>query len=387
VIILIPAIPGFAGDLREDAATGTRAIMDYQYKSICRGEESIYGRLHAQGVDPEKYIFFFNLRSYDRLNITRTLREREKESGMKYEELQSAEEDALEAPNEDTDDIRNTKGKAEDMRKKFVHDEESVGRGDQGGVIDPDSIADDAMLTDKKPSTEEWDGEPEDEKHNYFQEELYIHAKVCIVDDRYVICGSANINDRSQLGYHDSELAIVMNDSDKVETVMDGKPYQAGRHAYTLRSILWREHLGLIPPQSLDASQDPNAQPPGDCPNDYLEGEQMEFVKDPLSDELWEDWTNKASTNTGVFRDLFHADPDDDILTFKDYDEFTPNPKADNEHKQGHLYNRDMPVEEVRKELDKIKGHLVWMPLKFLEKEQMAEKGLQVNTWTESIYT
>jgi phospholipase D1/2 len=34
VIIMIPAIPGFAGDLRDDAATGTRAIMDYQYKSI-----------------------------------------------------------------------------------------------------------------------------------------------------------------------------------------------------------------------------------------------------------------------------------------------------------------------------------------------------------------
>jgi phospholipase D1/2 len=50
VIILIPAIPGFAGDLREDAATGTRAIMDYQYKCICRGEHSIFGRLDAQGI-------------------------------------------------------------------------------------------------------------------------------------------------------------------------------------------------------------------------------------------------------------------------------------------------------------------------------------------------
>ena len=27
VIVIIPAIPGFAGDLRSDAATGTRAIM------------------------------------------------------------------------------------------------------------------------------------------------------------------------------------------------------------------------------------------------------------------------------------------------------------------------------------------------------------------------
>ena len=47
IIILIPAIPGFAGDLREDAAMGTRAIMDYQYKSINRGEHSIYGRVKA----------------------------------------------------------------------------------------------------------------------------------------------------------------------------------------------------------------------------------------------------------------------------------------------------------------------------------------------------
>lgn len=54
VIILIPAIPGFAGDLRQVEATGTRAIMDYQYKSICRGEDSIFGQIRAQGVDPTR---------------------------------------------------------------------------------------------------------------------------------------------------------------------------------------------------------------------------------------------------------------------------------------------------------------------------------------------
>jgi len=51
---LIPAIPGFAGDLRQVEATGTRAIMDYQYKSICRGEHSIFGQIKAQGVDPTR---------------------------------------------------------------------------------------------------------------------------------------------------------------------------------------------------------------------------------------------------------------------------------------------------------------------------------------------
>jgi len=46
-----------------------------------------------------------------------------------------------------------------------------------------------------------------------------------------------------------------------------------------------------------------------------------------------------------------------------------------------------MPGEEVRQKLDLIKGHLVWMPLDFLKDAPMAEKGLQINAYTESIYT
>ena len=46
--------------------------------------------------------------------------------------------------------------------------------------------------------------------------------------------------------------------------------------------------------------------------------------------------------------------------------------------KQGHLFDKFTPVEDVKAQLDQIKGHLVWMPLRFLENAQMAEKGLQV---------
>lgn len=38
---------------------------------------------------------------------------------------------------------------------------------------------------------------------------LYIHSKVLLVDDMYALIGSANINDRSLLGYRDSEIAVV----------------------------------------------------------------------------------------------------------------------------------------------------------------------------------
>ena len=93
---------------------------------------------------------------------------------------------------------------------------------------------------------------------------------------------------------------------------MDGKPFEAGYHAATLRRYLWREHLGLLSEQEHDASKDPNAQPPNDCDNDVKEGEEYEFVADPLDEKVWEMWTSRATKNTKIFREIFHADPDDD---------------------------------------------------------------------------
>jgi phospholipase D1/2 len=62
-----------------------------------------------------------------------------------------------------------------------------------------DSISQDAMLNAGKVTEELWEGDAETEKENFIQEELYIHGKVCIIDDRVVICGSANINDRVRI--------------------------------------------------------------------------------------------------------------------------------------------------------------------------------------------
>ncbi|VBB76741.1 Putative Phospholipase D1 [Podospora comata] len=416
VMILIPAVPGFAGDLREDGAIGTRAIMDYQYKSICRGEHSIFEQIKKEGVDPTKHIFFFNLRSYDRLNRTSAIKKQEEESGIKYQELQRAE--AEEVMGEgihgtiDTDGGRDShmghRSEQHGGQARTIHGEmpvnleqareNSVGERDTDikrrfeaakngdmGVDSPVSVAHYAMANQGKLSEVPWDGDEEDEVNHWVQEELYIHAKLLIVDDRIVVCGSSNLNDRSQLGYHDSELSIVMEDTKTFQSTMDGKPYEAGWHAATLRRYLWREHLGLLPPQDLDGSDDPNAQPPGDdSPNDVGDqDDSWKFVEDPLSDELWEMWTSRASKNTEVFRQLFHADPDDHVKTFDDYNGYMP-PKG---VKAGHIFDRMIPSHEVRQKLDQIKGHLVWMPLEFLRDAPMAEKGLQVNSWTESVYT
>ncbi|KAH8114370.1 phospholipase D [Phellopilus nigrolimitatus] len=76
-------------------------------------------------------------------------------------------------------------------------------------------------------------------------EMVYIHGKVCIVDDRLAIIGSANINERSQRGDRDSELASIIRDTDMIDGTMAGKPYKVGRFAHTLRVRLMREHIGV----------------------------------------------------------------------------------------------------------------------------------------------
>lgn len=350
VIIVIPAIPGFAGDLRSDAATGTRAIMDYQYRSLCRGEHSIFEQVRKEGIDPTKHIFVFNLRSYDRLNKTPAMAKQEEQSGLKYQDIQRAEAEEIMGTgiygSEDVEGGKDThmgkghrfglssllsKGEhAKDVAKQNLKDEHQSQASEsqvdkkrrfeaarqEGESESSASVSKCAMANTGKLVDEVWDGDPEEEINNWIQEELYIHAKLLIVDDRIVVCGSSNLNDRSQLGYHDSELSIVMEDSNRIQSTMDGQPYEAGYHAATLRRYLWREHLGLLPPQENDADKDINAKPPGeDTMNDiYSEGagaESYKFVEDPMSDKLWDTWTERAQTNTVIFRQLFHADPDD----------------------------------------------------------------------------
>jgi phospholipase D1/2 len=329
IIIIIPAIPGFAGDLRDNAASGTRAIMDYQYKSICRGEHSIFEQIKAQGVDPTQYIFFFNLRSYDRLNKTPAIVQTEKKTGISYLQVQRAEAEEIMAEGiHGTLDARHRErdqhmGKLKEQKDLKTDPEIQAAISakqrfeeamPQERLNTSTTVAHYAMQGQGSIKDEIWDEEdPESEVQNWIQEELYIHSKLLLVDDRIAVCGSSNLNDRSQQGDHDSELSIVMEDTRKIQSTMAGEPFQAGYHAATLRRFLWREHLGLLPPQPIDAGNEVNAQPPNVNPdnNIYDQDDSWKFVEDPLSDELWEMWTAQADKNTMLFRHLFHADPDD----------------------------------------------------------------------------
>jgi phosphatidylserine/phosphatidylglycerophosphate/cardiolipin synthase-like enzyme len=87
---------------------------------------------------------------------------------------------------------------------------------------------------------------------------IYVHAKVCIVDDVWMTCGSDNFNRRSWT--HDSEItcaAIDATHDDRDPRDPGGSGVGARRLPRDLRLALWSEHLGvraddprLVDPQS-----------------------------------------------------------------------------------------------------------------------------------------
>ncbi|MFB9236835.1 phospholipase D family protein [Plantactinospora siamensis] len=83
---------------------------------------------------------------------------------------------------------------------------------------------------------------------------VYVHAKVCVVDDVWATVGSDNLNRRSWT--HDSELSCAVLDDTRDErapTDPAGLGDGARRYARDLRLRLWREHLDRAPDGSEDA--------------------------------------------------------------------------------------------------------------------------------------
>lgn len=83
---------------------------------------------------------------------------------------------------------------------------------------------------------------------------IYVHSKMMICDDEYIILGSANINDRSMSGCRDTEIAVgCCQPHHKVIEATNGQIILPKGEVFAFRLHLWHEHLGQI----LDEYMDP----------------------------------------------------------------------------------------------------------------------------------
>lgn len=78
---------------------------------------------------------------------------------------------------------------------------------------------------------------------------VYVHSKGIVVDDDYVIVGSANINQRSLAGSRDTEIAVGAY-----------QPHHQSNKGkvYGYRMSLWEEHLGARWPEIMDRPESPD---------------------------------------------------------------------------------------------------------------------------------
>ncbi|KAI9737323.1 MAG: hypothetical protein M1835_003274, partial [Candelina submexicana] len=408
VIVMMPAVPAFAGDLKDNSSLGTRAIMEFQYNSINRGGYSIMETIAKAGYEPTDYIRFYNLRNYDRINCGAPMREAEQRSGISYDNASQQYDNAIGAGYGD-----NSHGQAGyDYDAQYQQYQQGVQQmGDRYGQGKGrwDSVSECYMLGGEDIRNVPWENGNLAEIDAFVSEELYIHSKILVADDRIVLCGSANLNDRSQLGYHDSEICILISDPTPLPSLMNGRPYQASKFAATLRRQLFRKHLGLLKAQDMERA-DANSEPIG-VPNDYDFGSREdEAVTDPLSDNFLNLWNVTARRNTDIFGQIFHPVPHDSVRNWKDYDTFyahffhspdakagTKNgeessdkkpPKAPSKYKWGHVVAENFSpgeqgVREVKEMLAGVRGTLVEMPLLFLIEEDIAKEGLEFNAFTE----
>ncbi|TDH65126.1 uncharacterized protein CCR75_000449 [Bremia lactucae] len=205
VIVLMPLLPAFPGKPDDNDASSLRGVMHWQYRSICRGEHSIYQRLYEEleDDDPFKYIAFFGLRNH--------------------------------------------------------------------------SVCEDAQAQ---------------------TEEVYIHSKLMIVDDRACIIGSANINERSMCGDRDSEIAVLIEDDEIEEgiTIADGV-YNVGKFAHSFRMKLFEEHFGVQPGTPL----------------------YQKYV-DPVNKEAWFSMQEQAMANYQIYDSVFGCLPSDSVTSFAQID-------------------------------------------------------------------
>ncbi|KAH7277174.1 hypothetical protein KP509_39G037700 [Ceratopteris richardii] len=87
---------------------------------------------------------------------------------------------------------------------------------------------------------------PESGSHQQLAQEfrrfmIYVHSKMMIVDDEYIIVGSANINQRSMDGGRDTEIAVGAHQP--FHSLRRGIP-RGQIHGF--RMSLWYEHLGRL---------------------------------------------------------------------------------------------------------------------------------------------
>lgn len=202
--------------------------------------------------------------------------------------------------------------------------------------------------------------------NNYVTEQIYVHSKLMIVDDRFVIMGSANVNDRSLLGERDSELAVLIQDGETLRKDINGKGSNqpVRKFAYDLRVEIWKKLFGItgaVRPASHLATA----------------------IEQPGHPESWKLIQEQAKANAALYDAAFPFIPKNS-MTFRGREtkaSIIPTWVNDPGSAGGGYFSSPMPFEDefwtaprhtaAASELEKVKGFITALPIEWTTEENV----------------
>ncbi|CAF1160764.1 unnamed protein product [Rotaria sp. Silwood1] len=167
---------------------------------------------------------------------------------------------------------------------------------------------------------------------------IYVHSKLMIVDDRMCICGSANINDRSLQGSRDSEICLVVNDVEMIDSYLNGRKEKVGLFCSSWRKKLFRLLLGIKNEEEIN-------------------------VDDPCSDEFYQYFRRIAQQNTKIYEEVFNSLPTNQIRKFTDVEAYEKRSKL-----------KETDPQTAYDKCKKIQGFIVEFPIEYLADDVIMPK-------------
>ncbi|KAG8517119.1 Phospholipase D2 [Galemys pyrenaicus] len=327
VYVLLPLLPGFEGDISTGGGNAIQAILHFTYRTLCRGEYSILHRLKAaMGTAWRDYISICGLRTHGELE------------SHPISELIYIHSKMLIA-----DDRTVIIGQCWAWTSSSKRGVGRCGTASQG------------QWDEWGPWRPNWRWRP---RKVYCTQGLVLcWGGVSPRAQANIVCstpvpGSANINDRSLLGKRDSELAVLIEDTEMEPSLMDGVEYQAGRFALSLRKHCFSVILGADARPDLD-------------------------LRDPVCDDFFQLWQDTAESNANIYEQIFRCLPSNATRSLRALREYVAvEPLA------------TVSPSMARSELTQVQGHLVHFPLKFLEDESLLpplgskEGVMPLEVWT-----
>ena len=276
VVIVMPLFPGFSGEVENETGNAgpLLTVMYWQYRTISKGKDSM--------IEQIKKV----LKETWENNVHNTKNTKD---------------------TEDTKDTKDTR-KWTDYLQLFGLRTWSIMGSDNDEIIDSSSSSSSYV--------------------RIVTENVYVHSKTLVVDDRSVIIGSANINDRSMLGNRDSEMCVVMED--------DSHEFGKSMRAASMHEFFANEEL-----------------------------------LNWMDDRVWKKMSDIASKNTNIYRKVLLPLPDDNIRNWKELKRIRNARTFDTTRYSPDQMKESSNTNDVS-EMKEIQGIVVKFPLLFLSDEKIS---------------